>query len=111
VISTHKEKTMGKKRRNITSQFKAKVALSALKGDKTLAELSAKFDVHPDQIAQWKRQLLGNASELFIKGEALRLLQMKFSRNLHAKICQLTVENVFCPTYSVARSGTTQRKN
>jgi transposase len=52
---------MSKKRRNHSPQFKAKVALAVIKGDKTLAELSSEFDVHPNQITQWKQQLLDNA--------------------------------------------------
>jgi transposase-like protein len=55
VISTHEEKTMSKKRRNHSPQFKAKADMVALKGDKTLAELTAEFDVHPNQITQWKQ--------------------------------------------------------
>jgi len=49
---------MKRPRRNHTAAYKAKVALAALKGDKTLAELSEKFDVHASQIVQWKTQLL-----------------------------------------------------
>ena len=56
---------MSKKRRNHSPQFKAKVALAAVKGDKTLTELSTEFAVHPNQITQWKQQLQENASELF----------------------------------------------
>ena len=48
-------------RRNHTPVFKSKVALAAIKGDKTLAELAQQFDVHPNQIAQWKTQLLDRA--------------------------------------------------
>ena len=49
---------MKRSRRNHTAAYKAKVVLAALKGDKTLAELSEKFDVHASQIVQWKAQLL-----------------------------------------------------
>lgn len=52
-------------RRNHTSAFKAKVALAALKGDKTLAELAQQFDVHANQIAEWKRQLQERAGDVF----------------------------------------------
>jgi transposase len=49
-------------RRNHTPAFKAKVALAAVKGDKTLAELAQQFDIHPNQITQWKAQLLDGAA-------------------------------------------------
>jgi transposase len=52
-------------RRNHVPAFKAKVALAAIKGDKTLADLAQQFDVHPNQITQWKAQLLGGAAGLF----------------------------------------------
>jgi transposase len=86
---------MSKKRRNHSAQFKAKVALAAQKGDKTLAELSAEFDVHPNQITQWKQQLLDNASELFSKGRNNPSAPDETIKDLHAKIGQLTVENDF----------------
>lgn len=56
---------MKRKRRTHKPDFKAKVALAALGGDLTLAELSAKFDVHQNQITEWKRQLLSNAEQAF----------------------------------------------
>ncbi|MGJ0492720.1 transposase, partial [Methylobacter sp.] len=56
---------MSKKRRNHSAAFKAKVALAALKGDKTLSELAQQFDVHPNQITQWKQQVVDNVSQLF----------------------------------------------
>ena len=54
---------MKRKRRNHKPTFKAKVALATLKGDMTLAELSEQFDVHPNQITEWKRQLLDHADQ------------------------------------------------
>ena len=62
---------MKRPRRNHTAVYKAKVALAALKGDKTLAELSEKFDVHASQIVQWKTQLLEGASGVFLGQLAL----------------------------------------
>ena len=52
-------------RRSFTAAFKAKVALEAVKGDKSLAELAAKYEVHPNQISQWKKALLDGMTDLF----------------------------------------------
>lgn len=60
---------MGKKRRTFTDKFKAEVALEAIRGVKTLAELAAKYRVHPNQISSWKKQLLTKAPELFASGK------------------------------------------
>ncbi len=86
---------MSKKRRNHSPQFKAKVALAAAKGDRTLAELSAEYDVHPNQITQWKQQLLDNASELFNRKTNASVATDDTIKDLHAKIGQLAVENDF----------------
>lgn len=59
---------MSRKRRNFGASFKAKVALAAIRGDKTTAELAAKFGVHGNQVSVWKRQLLEGATELFADG-------------------------------------------
>lgn len=56
---------MKRTRRNHAAAYKAKVALAALKGDKTLAELSQQFDVHVNRMTQWKSQLLARASDVF----------------------------------------------
>ena len=83
-------------RRNFSADFKAKVALEALVGDQTLADLAAKHDVHPNMIAQWKRQAKENLPDVFAKkasrGATDREAEVK---SLHAKIGQLTVENDF----------------
>jgi len=83
-------------RRKFSADFKARVALEALVGDKTMAELAAKHDVHPNMIAQWKRQAKENLPGLFSKkasrSEAARDAEIK---DLHAKIGQLTVERDF----------------
>ena len=60
---------MTRTRRNFSAKFKAKVAIEAIKGLKTLAELSTAYKVHPNQISAWKRQLLSNAPELFPSGK------------------------------------------
>ena len=84
------------KRRSFSAQFKAKVALEALVGDQTLAELAAKHHLHPNVIAQWKRQARESLPEAFARktscGAADHEAEVKA---LHAKIGQLTVENDF----------------
>jgi transposase-like protein len=60
---------MKRKKRTFTDQFKAKVALDAIKGIKTLAELATEYKVHPNQISTWKKQVQGNAQELFAVGK------------------------------------------
>ena len=60
---------MGKKRRAFTDKFKAKVAIEAVKGMKTLAELATEYQVHPNQLSDWKKQILSKAPELFSSGK------------------------------------------
>jgi len=57
-------------RRNHTPGFKAKVAIAAIKGDRTLAQLSEQFDVHPNQITSWKAQLEGGAADVLVPAAA-----------------------------------------
>jgi transposase-like protein len=82
-------------RRNHTAAFKAKVALAAIKGEKTLAQLAQLFDVHPNQITAWKAQLLEGASEVFGSGSARPEAAAVDVKTLHAKIGELTLENDF----------------
>jgi transposase-like protein len=83
-------------RRNHTPGFKAKVALAALKGEKTLSELAQQFDVHPNQITQWKGQLLEGAAGVFGPGGGTpTATQAVDVKSLHAKIGELTLENDF----------------
>jgi transposase len=82
-------------RRNHAPAFKAKVALAALKGEKTLAELAQQFDVHPNQIAQWKAQLLDGAADVFGAEKGSSKEQNVDLKALHAKIGELTLENDF----------------
>lgn len=88
---------MRRARRNHTSVFKAKVALAAIKGDKTLAELAEQFDIHPNQISEWKQQLLEHAPDLF-GGATKNRPAAPDLKVLHAKIGQLTLENDFLET-------------
>ena len=79
-------------RRKHSAAFKAKVALAAISGEKTLAELAEQFEVHPNQITNWKRQMVDGASEIFDKSPKKPDVDLK---SLHAKIGQLTLENDF----------------
>ena len=81
-------------RRNHSADFKAKVALTAVRGERTLAELASQFDVHPNQITQWKTQLLDRAAQVFGTGAgpAEKPVDLKV---LHAKIGELALENDF----------------
>jgi len=82
-----------RQRRNHSAVFKAKVALAALKEDKTLSELSEQYDVHPNQITDWKRQLQEKAAGVFgLKTEDSNEPDIQ---RMEAKIGQLTLENDF----------------
>jgi transposase len=82
-------------RRNHTPGFKAKVALAAIKGDRTLVQLAEHFDVHPNQITTWKAQLEGAASGVFGPGGTAAAVPIVDVKSLHAKIGELTLENDF----------------
>jgi transposase-like protein len=86
---------MKRKRRNHSAAFKAKVALAALKGDKTLAELAEQFEVHVNQITQWKSQLQERASDVFATAAERSESSGPDVKELHAKIGQLAMENDF----------------
>ena len=81
-------------RRNHAPAFKAKVALAAVKGDGTLAELAKRFDVHPAQVTAWKDQLLAGAADVFADG-GRRTDPPVDVKTLHAKIGALALENDF----------------
>lgn len=82
-------------RRTHSPAFKAKVALAALKGEKTLAELAQQFDVHPNQITAWRGQLQEGAVGVFGSEGAASETPAVDVTALHAKIGQLTLENDF----------------
>jgi transposase-like protein len=82
-------------RRTHTPAFKAKVALAAIKGEMTLAQLAEHFDVHPNQITQWKAQLQESAANVFGPGGQGTAPPAVDVKSLHAKIGELTLENEF----------------
>jgi len=98
-------------RRTHSPAFKAKVALAAVRGDKTLAELAQLFDLHPNQITDWKQQLLSRAIDVF-GGESTPAEPAIDLKVLHAKIGQLALENdprsgrgqAFCKARSARRA-------
>lgn len=85
---------MKKPRRNHAAAFKARVALEAIRGEKTVAEIAAHHEVHPNQVTSWKSQLLENAAAIF-GGNALAADGRERIRELHEKIGELTVERDF----------------
>lgn len=85
------------KRRRFNDDFKAKVALEALRGDQTLAQIAARHKLHPNQISQWKRQALDGLSGVFAGGKSSAPTSDMDAKikELHAKIGELTVEKDF----------------
>ena len=86
---------MRRPRRNHSPAFKARVALEALKGEKTTAELAAQYEVHVTQITSWKNELLQRATEMFGGAAAESTADREKVHELHAKIGELTVERDF----------------
>jgi transposase len=82
-------------RRNHSPAFKAKVAVAAIKGERTLIELAQDFDVHPNQIKQWRAQLLDGAAGVFGDASKADLVPVIDVKTLHAKIGELALENDF----------------
>ena len=83
-------------RRNHTPVFKSKVALAAVRGEQTLGELSQQFDVHPNQIKQWRDKLLAEAGDIFSGERKSSSTDTPIDvKTLHAKIGELTLENDF----------------
>lgn len=83
------------RRRNFTNHFKAKVALEALRGDRTIQEIAAKHQVHPNQVSQWKRQAVEGMADVFARGGKPTGASEADVKELHAKIGRLAVENDF----------------
>ena len=84
---------MKNKRKNYGAAFKAKVAIAAAKGDKTIAELASEFEVHPTQIVQWKKQLLDSATDIFSRSrQREKENQDELTDKLYQQIGQLKVE-------------------
>ena len=86
---------MRRPRRNHSAAFKAKAAVAAIIGDKTIVELAERFDVHPNQITQWKTQLLERAAGVFETSGEKSAAEGPNIKDLHAKIGQLALENDF----------------
>ena len=86
---------MKRTRRNHKAAFKAKVALAALKDEKTLAQLAQQFDVHASQITTWKEQLLERVSEVFATAAERKDASGPSVKDMQAKIGQLALENDF----------------
>ena len=84
------------KRNRYSAEFKAKVALEAIKGEQTVAELGSRYGLHPNMITNWKRQAIENLAETFSgQAERARTADDAQIKGLHAKIGQLTVERDF----------------
>lgn len=87
---------MSKKRRNHKPSFKAKVALAAIRGDKTISEIASQYGVHPNQVSAWKKIALDNLKSLFAGNHsAFNDDTERKIKDLHAKIGELTVERDF----------------
>jgi len=89
---------MSRNRKQYSAQFKAKVAIEAIRGQKTTAELASQYEIHPTMINNWKRDLLDKASELFDNGKTTSQAQAETQAQideLYRQIGQLTVERDF----------------
>ncbi len=86
---------MSRKRRNHSPDFKAKVALAAIKGDETLSELARRYQLNANLIVKWKKLLLENSAEVFASGKGLAPDRESEIKSLHAKIGEVTMENDF----------------
>ena len=101
---------MRRKRRLHKPEFKAKVALEAIKGEMTMAEMVRKYEFQAGQITQWKKQLLSGAGAAFEKGDTLDADHNQEIQQLRAKIGQLTIENDFLEQGLVKTHGPRGKK-
>ncbi len=86
---------MSRKRRNHSPDFKAKVALAAIKGDETLSELARRYQINANLIVKWKKLLLENSAEVFASGKGLAPDRESEIKSLQAKIGEVIMENDF----------------
>jgi transposase-like protein len=86
---------MSRKRRTHSPDFKAKVALAAIKGDETLSELARRYQINANLIVKWKKLLLQNSAEVFASGKGLAPDRESEIKSLQAKIGEITMENDF----------------
>jgi transposase len=84
---------VGIKRKQHSAEFKARVAMAALSGEKTLAELSAEFGVHPTMISNWKQELVKRAGELFARGSKASGLQDNWQRDIEGMPAAWLIES------------------
>ena len=100
---------MSRKRRTHSPDFKAKVALAAIKGDETLSELARRYQINANLIVKWKKLLLENSAEVFASGKGLAPDRESEIKSLQAKIGEITMENDFFPKRSVTEPKRAQR--
>jgi transposase-like protein len=86
---------MSQKRRNHSPDFKAKVALVAIKGDQTLSEIASRFAINANLVVKWKKQLLEQSAEVFSSANGLAPDRGSEIKSLQAKIGEITMENDF----------------
>lgn len=92
-------------RRKHSPAFKAKIAMEALRGDKTIAEIASQYEIHPNQIMQWKKQLAEKAADIFENSQSKKLQDEKvLIKKLYQEIGQLKVEKDFLED-SLGRMG------